>query len=103
MSTLVKKHTDPDGDTCAITRLGVTFVADGLRLEVGGMLPHGNTVTNASTFGTMPVTLRATPLALAGTPATPTTGSSIVCPPANREDVPTPIRLSISRIGEIGM
>src|SRR3954453_13356725 len=103
MAALAKRHTVPALDTCAMTRFGVTLAAGGLRLEVGGRLPHGNAVTKESTLGWMPVTLRATALALVGMPATPTTGNSTTCPAANRVGVPTPTLLSISRTGEMGM
>src|SRR4029079_2340607 len=98
-----KRHTVPVFDTRAMTRLGVTFAAGGFRLEVGGTLPQGKTVTNASTSGSTPVTFRATALALVGMPATPTTCNSATCPAANHAAAPTPSLVSISLTGEIGM
>ena len=103
MSVLVKKHTVPLVETCAMTRFGVILPAAGLRLDVDGIAPQGNVVMKALSEGDTPVTLRATAVALVGMPLPPTTVSSTVCPPASRAGVPTPFRLSISRTGETGM
>ncbi len=40
-STLVNRHTVPLAETWAMTRFGVICPTAGLRLDVGGISPHG--------------------------------------------------------------